>query len=143
MQIDFETFYPVYATARDCTPNSAAACNPQLVILKNGKEEFRLKGMSGSANLHTNHISGYFKFTEIPNDSRITVQVWNMVESGTSELMSEWAIPPSEFNIGGNLLIGQEYSRKILGKDQRTELYLHFNWLSKSNLGRRLAVFKK
>lgn len=141
LQIDLVSFFPVYATSRDCMPNTSTACNPYLVVLQDGKEIVKWVEMHNTGNSHTNYINTDHDIPDIPNNARVTIQLWNKLNNGgASELMNEWTIPPSDFNTGDKLLIGQEYARKIQGKDQRTELFLHFTWTPVKNFGMRLIV---
>lgn len=122
------------ATGKKCS----AKCGTYAVITVDGKEVCKSKEGVSIPEVHVT-VNLNCKTGEIPNNARVSVHVWGTDEHNARALMDEWLIPPSDFDVGNKLFVG-EIARKIRGVDQRNLLYGNVRWTPTKQLGRCLLI---
>lgn len=122
------TMYSFFAASLkngDKCDSARDTCDPYAEITWDGRQHCQTKQLSVWPAAHGgfNHRC---TVRDIPNNDKVSIQVWD--SDGTDkDLMADWVIPPSDFNMGGKLFVGG-FPRKVRGREERNEVYATLNW---------------
>lgn len=123
LSVHFGTVFPIsLKNGLVCDQSGDSSCDPFAVLNVNGKEFCRTRVFDNVPDVHVdfnlNCTTG-----PIPKNSNVLIQLWDADDNvfKRKDLMNEWSVPPSEFNVGLKQFIG-DHVRKIKSGNERNEL---------------------
>lgn len=126
LSVEFKTYFFISRANGEKCDTTVATCDIYAAVMVNGDQVCWTKTYAGQKAVHGT-FGETCKTDDIPNNARVSIVVWDVDHTDKKQVVADWVIQPSDFDVGNKLFIG-ENSRMIRGREQRNRLHTIIHW---------------